>query len=427
VKQQPLPGRQADDFRKHKAWRQQTPLGPASVTVDHTVADGLADFICTRQRIGLDEWQAHETKRLLLNQLKASAEAARQPAGGRLLARAAQDAKALRPAPAGAAAHLWWSGTASSPAHAAAVNQQLLKLLDFGDTHLPSLGSCTAALLPSLLAEAEVGGQEGALFLQALATGLEVELACAMLAPAPQDRPAAQLSLGAAAARCTLRGLGREASAAVLNEARPTWLSAPGALAELVEGLGRRWRLQDIALHCRPLPVHALAPIDAVLALRPGGAGQRPLQRLQLTLSPQALRLAQDAEAAGESALRHAMATAWRLGQFTADELPPAGRGNAELQALQAQIELLGDAGIAGLQACALSAQFADGSSQSCAVDAFLGAPAQPLSDSQLSELFRSAADDVVLPHRAGEILHALWGLDQAADVRGLVALLRKP
>jgi 2-methylcitrate dehydratase PrpD len=388
------------------------------VTADPIVAERLADFVCAWRRTDPGEAPLHAAKRLILNQLKASAEASQQAAGQRLLAQAARAAGSAAPS---ARAHLWWSGLRARPEQARAFNAQLLGLLALGDTHLPTLSHFTAGLLPTLLAQAEAQAHSGERLLTALAVGLEVAIAGAMLATAPQHATAA-LSLGAAAARCTLLGLDRRATTTALAEVCASWTVSPGALHAAFDGLGLQWRFTDIAMHCRPLPVAALAPMEAVLMLR-ASAGPQSLQGMQLSLSPRAWSLVQG----GMAGLREAMAAAWLLGQFTVDEQLPACRDHPSVQALSGRIELCRDERIQGLEACSLSAHFTDGSAACSEVDAFLGSPAQPLSDSQLSELFRSAADDLVLPRRSGEILHALWGLECAADVGQLLGLLCRP
>ena len=171
----------------------------------------LADFVCEQRQAGVPAPVLHGAKRLLLNQLTASAAAALLPAGAALLAQANRQAPASLPDVHEGLARLWWSGAQAPPAQAAAVNAQLLGLLDLGDTHLPSLGRFTAAIVPFLLAQADVGAHEGRDVLEALALGLEVDIACAGMAVG------ASLGLGAAVARCTLLGLERTALASALN------------------------------------------------------------------------------------------------------------------------------------------------------------------------------------------------------------------
>jgi 2-methylcitrate dehydratase PrpD len=381
-----------------------------------TVAARLADFVWEQRQTGLPRAVLHEAKRLLLNQLMASAAAALQPAGAALLAQAAQEQP---PDGRSALARVWWSDTLAPPAQAAAVNARLLGMLAFGDTHLPSLGRYTAAIVPSLMAQAEAGGHAGQDVLEALALGLEVDIACAGMAGR------GPLGLGAVVARCTVLGLDRTALIASLAELMDAAAAAPEPCNSALRGLGEPWCLQDIAVHCRPLPVHMLAPVDAVLALRPQGQAREP-RLMQLALSPQAWLMLQSQAPSAADDLRRCMAAAWLMGQFTTDELEPACWGSPAVSTLASRIELRPDTGGSGIEACSLTTHFQDGSSLRIHLDSFLGSAAQPLSDCQLSELFRSAADDLVLPRRSGEILHALWGLDQAPDSRVLTGLLRR-
>ena len=392
----------------------------------YSLAEGLADFICNRAPAKLSDDLLHQAKRLLLNQFKASAEATLQPAAQALLRQAKSAPQAHKQ---DGAAHVWWSDLVTSPEQAADLNAQSLRRLDFGDTHLPSLGQYTAGLVPELLARADAGGHTGRRLLEALVVGLEVDIACAKLIAAQTTRqPGARpVSIGAIAANCTLLGRDRKATTMVLAGLDAGFDMTPAALEQLFAGLGQRWHLHDIALHCRPVPAIALAPVDAALALRPQ-AGKRSVLGMQLGLAPQAWREVQacnDAPSQAAAELLHGVAASWQLGQFTADELLPACVSDKGVQALCSRIELRPDPSCIGLEACSLIVQFDDGSSKQCRIDAFLGAPGQALSDSQLSELFRSAANDLVLPRRSGEILQSFWGLDQAPDVRRLVSLLR--
>jgi 2-methylcitrate dehydratase PrpD len=384
------------------------------------IADRLGAFVCARRAAGLHGEVLHDVKRLLLNQLKASAEAAQQPAGLRLLDRASRAGGGAR-----ASARVWWSAARATPQQAQALHRQLLDALDYGDTHLPSQGRFTAGVLVPLLVQAEARGADGRQVLEALAVGLEVAIACALAWPARGADAARAAEVGAVAACCALDDLDRFATAAALVEAQPRLLGAAAASADLLDGLGEHWRLRDIALHCRPVPVHALAPVEAVLQLRAHGGGATP-SRMRLALSARGWRDACEAGVAATPDLRHCMALAWRLGGFAVEDRAAACAGHPDTLSLRSRIELSIDAGLAGLEACALAAQFGDGSSREVRVDAFLGSRGQPLSDSQLCEIFRGAAEDLVLPRRAGEILQAVWGLEAAPDVRSLLALLRR-
>jgi len=373
----------------------------------------LANFVCERRRAGVPTAVLHSAKRLLLNQLTASATAALLPAGAALLQQAS---RAPGGEVRGAVTRLWWSQAQVPVAQAVAVHAQLLGMLDLGDTHLHSLGRFAAAIVPPLLAQADIDAHEGCDVLEALALGLEVEIACA--GPAWCGPP----GLGAAVARGILLGLEPAALMATLAGLGGAPAMADERCIGALQDLGGRWRLQDLALHCRPLPAQALAPVDAVLALRAQCQARRP-RLMQLGVSAQAWLLLQAPSVADD--LRRCMAAAWLMGRFTTDEQEPACWDSPAARGLAAGIDLRPDPRVTGLEACSLTVHFEDGTSESTYLDAFLGSAAQPLSDSQLSELFRSAADDLVLPRRAGEILHALWGLDLAPDSRVLTGLLR--
>lgn len=385
-----------------------------------SVADRLAGFVCEQRRAGLPQAVLHDAKRLLLNQLMTSAAAASQPAGAALLQAARVPDATTGPA------RVWWTHALVPPAQAAAVNARLCGMVAFGDTHLPSLGRFTVGIVPMLLAQADAGGHAGHAghagheVLEALALGLAVDVACAGAAEL------APLGLGAAVARCTLLGLDRTALAASLARLGDAALLDEASISGGLPGFGESWHLHDIALHCRPLPVQALAPVDAVLALRSQGLLREP-RLMQLGLSPQAWQLLQTQPPSAGDDLCRGMAVAWLLGQFSLDEQEPACLDSVAVRSLASRIALLPSAELSGIEACSLILQFADGTSERADVDGFLGSAGHPLSDSQLSELFRNAADDLVLPRRAGEILHALWGLDRAADSRTLTALLRRP
>ncbi|MFG6441515.1 MmgE/PrpD family protein [Roseateles sp. LKC17W] len=379
------------------------------------LAARLADFILARQHTAFDEAVTRPARRLLLNQLKASAECYLQMTHAQQLPAtiAPQDGEAQS---GGALA--WWSGLPTTPQHAQSCNRALLDPLDFGDTHLPSLRRLTPDIVTALLAHAQAGRCSGPRLLTALAIGLEAEIACAALWP----------GMGVAAARCTLLGLDRAATMASLAQVVPLAMAATPAVAEALDGPDDDWHLDDIAIHCWPAPVQALAAIDATLVLRGLCAGREP-QALQLTISPVAWQLAEQ-QAAGTGAgtalsLQHCVAASWRLGQFTVDERQPACVADAAMRGLADKVALRADTDCAGVQACSLTAWFDDGSREHVDVPAFLGTKGAPPSDSQLCELFRAAANDLVLPQRAGEVLQALWSLDLSPDVGTLLRLLR--
>ncbi len=170
-----------------------------------TVSRRLADFLVNGRTDGIPDEVLHETARLLLNQLKASVGATRHPA-----IRILHDWATTENA--GRGAHVHWFGTETSPQAAAMVNGALYEVLDFHDTYIPCFMHAVSAVLPAVLALAEVRGSSGRDFLTALALGIEAELAVAtILMPTGYYRGNVPAGLtggvGAAAACSVLAGL----------------------------------------------------------------------------------------------------------------------------------------------------------------------------------------------------------------------------
>lgn len=406
----------------------------------------LVDFIVRAPVSNTPGEALHEAKRLLLSALWASASAAAQPDGQDWLQRQAAQALLSPPSPpapqapsarprrrdaaagagagAGAgpdrgAASVWWLGRRSTCAAATDLNQRLGRLQPHAATHLPTGTALCTDLLPALVATAEARGLGGHRLLQAWAIGTEVALA---KAAAQRSGSAAQppVRLGALAAEGRLLSLDDAALAVQLRAAAGSEPAGLAAVARELPAPGRPWRLQSLLLHTRPAAAVALAPIEAALRLRALLPAAMP-QALTLHLSPAAWPLADDGDVA------HCVAAAWLCGQYTLDEALPRLRQSPPMVALRQRITLCCDPALQGLTQAALSAVDAQGQRQDVRVEQLLGAPNEPLSDAELAELFRQAADDLVLPRRVGEILRAVWSLERMADIGGLTRLLCRP
>lgn len=166
-----------------------------------TVAERLVTFAQDQVKRGIPGDVSHEAKRLLLNQLKASVAATQREAiqilhDWAITTGGDGDAQIL------------WLGTRTEPGRAALVNGALFEVLDFHDTYIPCFMHATSAVLPAVLAAAQVRGQSGRQVVQALAIGMEVELACAeLLMPTAYYRgfvPAGLVGGVGAAAACSL-------------------------------------------------------------------------------------------------------------------------------------------------------------------------------------------------------------------------------
>jgi 2-methylcitrate dehydratase PrpD len=171
-----------------------------------TVSERLVQFIREVQSSGVPSNVRHEATRLLLNQLKASVPATSHPAVRIMHEWAADAARPQR------TATILWFGTQAEPQRAALVNGALFEVLDFHDTYIPTFMHAVSGVLPAVLAQAEAGGHSGTATIDALALGLEVELAVAtILMPTGYYRGFVPLGLvggvGAAAGCAILAGL----------------------------------------------------------------------------------------------------------------------------------------------------------------------------------------------------------------------------
>ena len=172
-----------------------------------SVTERLVAFVRSQQAKGVPPPVLHETKRLILNQLKASVAATDVKVVRNLYAWA----KTTAPV-GGGGAHALWFGEAMGLEQACMVNAALFEVLDFNDTYIPCFMHAVSGVLPAVLAEAESLASSGADTLTALALGIEVELACAaMLLPSAYFRGfiagGITGAIGGAAACAILRGL----------------------------------------------------------------------------------------------------------------------------------------------------------------------------------------------------------------------------
>jgi 2-methylcitrate dehydratase PrpD len=310
-----------------------------------TVSERLAQFMQRQAAEGVPAPVRHEAKRLLLNQLKASVGATGNPT-----IRVLHD-WALRNGAGARGSHVLWLGTETGAAQAAMVNGALFEVLDFHDTYIPCFMHAVSAVLPAVLALAEQRGSSGLATVDALAIGLEVELAVAsILMPAAYTRrgyvPAGLVGgVGATAACCVLAGLdplrtrhalglamctafglyesvgsdalsyitgatarsgltcfelaeaGFDAPATAFEGERAMLAAHSDEAAEkigpIVDSLGSSWRIFGQSYKTVPTETITHAPIECVMALRPRAAG-RSVARMRLGVQPIVVRIADE-------------------------------------------------------------------------------------------------------------------------------------
>jgi 2-methylcitrate dehydratase PrpD len=451
--------------------------------VSGSVSERLVRFIRDQVRSGPPAPVLHEAKRLLINQLKASVGAADHPAVTILHDWAIQAQVAPEKA-----AHVLWLGTRMAPEQAAAVNGALFEVLDFNETYIPCFMHAVSGVLPSVLAEAEVGGHCGRAVIEALALGIEVELACAaILMPTGYFRgfiPGGLTGAIGGAAACGLimglddsqmqsalglamnSGMGFYQSAgsmalpyvmamtarqgltiarlAALGMDAPaqafegdkgmlsSYSDEPADKIETVLGaLGSDWRIMGQSYKTVPTETITHGPIECVMALRARANGRTPA-RMSFGVAAIVVKIADErAERFGAPSndleakfdLRHCTAAAWVRGRFTLAEMKKAAFTDPAIVDLRARTELVADPRQKTFDGAALTIDYTDGTSDEIFIPNFRGTPGNPMSDDELSDVFRLSADGILKPDRIEEVLAAAWSLETAPNVHRLMAL----
>ena len=147
-----------------------------------TVTERLASFVTGWAARGLPPEVTHEAKRLIINNLKASVRARDHDFVNILLAGTESVDGAV-------GAHVLWHGAVISAEQAVLINSVQMEVFDFNETHVPTYVHLSSPVLPAVLASGELVAAHGGQLLDALALGIEVELAVStMLMPTAYQR-----------------------------------------------------------------------------------------------------------------------------------------------------------------------------------------------------------------------------------------------
>jgi 2-methylcitrate dehydratase PrpD len=456
-----------------------------------SVCARLTEFVRGQQARGVPAFARHEAQRLILNQLKASVGASTHPAVQILNDWAASHGYLQ----AHCGATVLWLGTSTSGEYAAMVNAALFEVLDFNETYIPTFQHAVSGVLPAVLAIAEAGCHSGAEVLDALALGIEVELACAaILMPTGYFRgfiPGGITgAIGGAAACAILLGLddmqfcnalglamnsgmgfyqsaGSSALPYVMAatarngmvacelarrgidapdlafEGDKAMLSAysdePASKIEIILGtLGApdaAWRIMGQSYKTVPTETITHGPIECTLALLARAQGRAPA-RLHFGVAPIVVTIANEraarwgaptTELEAKFDLRHCAAAAWVRSHFTlAEMLAPAFTDPAILD-LRARIELIADPAQTNFEGATLTIDYVDGTTDHIAIPAFRGTPGNPVTDDELSSLFRQSAAPSLPAAQIDAVLAAIWALGDAPDISGLIHACTPP
>ena len=448
-----------------------------------TVSEQLVAFMQEWSARGVPGDVLHEAKRLLLNQLKASVGATSHEAIGILRDWARETSHGA------AEATVLWLGDRVGAEQAIVVNGALFEVLDFHDTYIPTYMHATSAVLPAVLAAGEIHGKSGSEVLNALAIGMEVELAVAtILMPTGYFRgfvPAGLVGgVGAAAACSVLAGLDaaqmRNALGLAMCTAFGTYesvgsmtlsyitgatsragftafqlaargLDAPRSAFEGEKGmlssysnesadkiatvlgtLGGTWRIHGQTYKTVPTETITHGPIECVLILRQRANG-REVRRMRFGVEAIVVKIADErrerfgdpsSELTARFDTRFCAAAAWQRGRFTLDEMRADAYRDKAILDLRSRIDLVADPSFSTFNGSALEVSYTDGTTDSVRVPAFLGTPENRMSDIQLADAFRRAADGCFPGSRIQSVLDVVWALERAAGLQPLMSLM---
>jgi 2-methylcitrate dehydratase PrpD len=434
----------------------------------------LGAFVANTDGAALPPHVLHEGKRSLVN-FSGCAIGSGQAAACDTLVRV------LRTFGAGDASTLLGRPDRLGPPEAAFVNAVSANLLDYDDTHLPTVIHPTAPVAAPLLAVAEARGLTGRAVLEAFVLGAEIECrignavspghyargwhitaTCGVfgaaaavarllgLSPAHTAHAlgiaasqsagvvenlataAKNVGVGSAARNGILAALlaeaGYEAAPAAL-EGRLGWAQAAGGRdgwAAAMADLGTRWEL--LANTYKPYPcgivMHAL--IDACLALRQ----QHDIaadQVVAVTVQGNALLLARGDRVVNNArdarvSIQHCAAVALLYGRAGTGEFTEAAAHDPAVARLRHKVAAALAAEMP-VGAAAVAIDLADGRRPAHTVLAARGSRESPLTDRDLTEKTTGLMREAGLAANAAPLIERLWALEHETDLRGLMRL----
>jgi 2-methylcitrate dehydratase PrpD len=363
--------------------------------------------------------------------------------------------------------------------NAALINGIAANALDYDDMHAPTLIHPTGPVVAAALALAESRRASGAVLLNAIVAGIEVE--CRLgLALFPQHYDAgwhitATLgTFGASAAACVVLDLderriphalgiastfagglramlsnackslniGKAAAAGVSTallaeadleseprafEAKHGFFHAFGAPRDpeaLVSALGSPYLVKETSLKPYPCGIVIHPLIDACIVLaRPGELSASRVRRAIITVHPRAIELADRQHPAnaleGRYSLQHAAALALARGSAGLSDFDQARVDDPELAAWRSRMSVTAG-GAGGVSEARVVLELDDGTRREHAVSHPSGSPERPLTDAQLARKFIELASRAVPQDAAERLLEACLRLDSLADVHAL-------
>jgi 2-methylcitrate dehydratase PrpD len=437
------------------------------------VTEQLAQFVVGAQWDDLPAQVTHQAKRSLMNFFAVALTGCRD----RTVETALQTLAAFS---GGKQATIVGRSERVDALSAAFLNAASANVLDFCDTHVPTAIHPTAPVVPPLLALAEMARVTGRDALLALVLGHEIECriglamspshykrgwhitstcgvfgaaaaAGKLLKLAPQQMvwalgTAATQSgglcecLGTPAKSVSVGNAGRNGLLAALlaaknfdGPAEPLTgmqgyyhaLNETADLTQLTQDLGETWEILGTAYKPYPCGFVIHPVLDCVLDWRRANTGA-VVEKVVVTGNPLlAVRTDRPQISTGREAqvsTQHAVAAALVRGKAGLEEFTDACVNDAAIAALRGTVQLVRDEAFKTTSA-ALEITTADGNVHKLMQAAARGSEDNPMSDRDLEDKLRLAAQTAIPGKDVAPLIAAIWQLDGSDDISGLAPL----
>jgi len=449
------------------------------VAADHNappITAELARFVAEHPSKGWSDAVEHEAHRTFLNWLGCAIGAA----GHESVESALAAVQMLAPAPQATIA-----GRAErvDMANAALINGISSHTFDFDDTHLKTIIHPAGPVASAVMALAETQNSSGRQVLDALVLGIDV--ACRMgnlVYPQHYDRgwhiTGSTGTLGAAAACARLLGLDAQQTSMALGiaasqpvglreqfgtmtkpfhpggaaraglmsalmakhgfTASPRALEAPRGWAQVLstkydwreaqDELGQRFEISFNAYKPFACGIVIHPSIDACAQLRAQGVKPEEVKSIELRVHPLVLELTgkktpQDG-LQGKFSVYHGCAVGLIFGRAGEEEFSDHIVRRDDVVRLRDKVQAVVDTAVRE-ESVYVTAHLMDGRSVKVHVEHAIGSLQKPMTDADLEGKFHDLSDPILGADRVNAILKACWGLGQAPDLQGLLALLK--
>ena len=211
------------------------------------------------------------------------------------------------------------------------------------------------------------------------------------------------------------------------------WAHATGdepRRADLFEGLGTQWEFLKNTYKPYPCGIVMHAVIDACLELQ-RDHGLRPEQIARVTVRGDQLLLDRGdrivtSDRSAKVSIHHCAAAALLFGRADLEEFAENIVMRPDLVAFRACIRAELDAALP-TGAAAVSVETIDGRTLTATVLHARGSLEQPLTDREIDDKVRKLAKFGDWPHDIDVLITAAWGMEEATDLRALMAATRAP